>query len=141
MQFRAVLMFAIPVAALVQTQQPVDPPTFRVGVEVFQIRVQIRADKGHTLPALTNADFIIRVGSRAPAALHSEKAPPSDDEIRRFRWPKEEEAAIYVLTVEARDSDCKTVPKVTLNAKTLKVRGVSWTPKVNCAPPGAKITR
>ena len=130
----AAALFALFVAALVQA--PEDPSTFRVGVEVFQIRVQIRADKGHPLPPLTDTDFMIRVGPRAPAVLHSEVAQPSDDERRRYKWPKDEQAAIYVLAVEARDSDCKTVPKVTLKTKAVKVRGWSWTPKVNCAPPG-----
>ena len=129
-------------AAWPQAQPPGEPPpTFRATVDVFQIRVQVRADKGQSLPALTNGDFKVQMGERAPGVLHSELAAPSDEERRRYKWPKDEPAAIYVLTVEARASDCKAVPKVTLVPKGLAVRGTSWTPSVSCMPPGYKVVR
>jgi hypothetical protein len=62
----------------------------------------------------------------------------TETERARYRWPKEEEAAIYVLSLEARDTDCKTVPKVSLTTEGAKVRALSWTPKVNCAPPNSQ---
>lgn len=142
------VLIALPLASVApfvtaQAQQlPEDQrPTFRTGVEMFQVRVQVRSDKGLALPSLTNDDFVVRVRSRVPAVLHSEAAKPSDDEVRRYRWPKDEEAAIYVLTAEARDTDCKAVPKVTVRTSGVKVRGLSWTPKINCTPPGAKTIR
>jgi hypothetical protein len=147
-EMRYALMFALLLASVAhlvsaQAQEPrVDPlPTFRAGVEVFQVRVQVRSDKGLALPSLTNDDFVVRIRSRVPAVLHSEEAKPSEDERRRFKWPEDEAAAIYVLTVEARDTDCKAVPKVTLRTSGVKVRGLGWTPKINCTPPGVKITR
>jgi hypothetical protein len=117
-------------------------PTFRAEVELFLLTVQVRADRGAHLPDLGTTDFLIRVGSRKPPVLHAERLDWSTIDLAslpfsRWRWPKDEAAALYQLSVNADGADCRQTPKVAVAEarKGVNVRGWMWHPKTGCAPP------
>jgi hypothetical protein len=80
------------------------------------------------------------MGKRTPPVLHVKQVPATDDDRRHFRWPKDEAAAMYEVGVDANESDCQHVPRVSLSTKDVKIRGVMWSPKVGCEPPGSRTT-
>jgi hypothetical protein len=119
-----------------------EPPTFRVDVELFLVGVQVRADRGVSLPHLAPADFVVRIGSRRPAVLHAVPIELTDAQRHAFpydrmRWPKDEPAVVYQLSFHADKADCRQVPKVAFSVKHkgVKIRAVDWQPLKGCFPP------
>lgn len=130
-------------AALSLSQLPAqeEQPTYRMEVELFLLSVQVRANRGLSLPDLTGADFAVQLGPRRPPVLHAVRLDVSDAERRafpydRWRWPKDELATVYQLSVHAERTDCRQVPKVRFVAgrKGLNIRGVEWRPMPGCFP-------
>jgi hypothetical protein len=62
-------LFGIPTSA----QQPTE--TFRTGVELLVVRVQVRASREQPLPPLTTSNFTFRIGKRTPARRASSVDP------------------------------------------------------------------
>lgn len=119
------------------------PLTFRADVELFVLRVQVRADRGVLLPDFTPADFALRVGPRHPAVLHAVPIELTGVERESFVWPRGEAAAVYQLSFEAGRSDCRQIPRVTLAVKRhgVNIRSVQWRPLPGCFPPNTTTRR
>jgi hypothetical protein len=97
------------------------PPTFHSGVELSVLHVQVMVKRGLPLPELAAADFTVRIGSRSALVLQAEHLHLSDAQLHvppydGFNWPKDKDAAVYEVGVEANRDDCRQAPKVSLAA-------------------------
>lgn len=121
------------------------PPVFRDGVELFVIRVHVTAPLDQAIPDLDVEDFTVRIGSRRSPALHAEHVAIPPEEERQsgpfafFKPVSNRISALYLLGISPDAADCRQVPRVSVSPRHLRVRGVAWTPKPGCVPPGAKI--